>query len=127
MKKIFIALIILSSAMPIMAQEYVSKYPLQTNRETKVYDNTGSLQGFVKPTSNGQYQTYNKYHQAESKYSIKTVNNGSETKVYNHSTGSLQGYTRSASNGEIRTYDRNHQYSGKFRQDGNNLKYYPKN
>lgn len=130
MKKILISLLILNMTMPLVAEGSQSKYPLQMlnpSQNAKVYSNSGSLQGYVEPISKNKYQTYNKYHQTEGKYSTKTVSLGSETKVYNHSNGQLQGYTKTMPNGETKIYDKNHQYSGKYKQNGNNVKYYPKN
>jgi len=40
--------------------------------QTKVYNQYGSLQGYVKPTGGGQYVTYDKYHQRSGRYQVQS-------------------------------------------------------
>jgi len=73
MKKILLlALLLFTLATPCHAVQNSS------TKQTKIYDKNGSLQGYIKPESNGRVKTYNKYHQSTGYYK----KSGSKVKYY---------------------------------------------
>jgi hypothetical protein len=81
MKKVLCVILFMCFMSPAFA-EYKNEYPLQqtqNNKEVKIYSQSGSLQGYIKPTGNNQYKTYNKYHQ----YSGRYKQTGNKIKKYN--------------------------------------------
>lgn len=88
MKKLLIILVLLCVPVKTFAyqqQQWQSQVmggspSSSSNGETKFYSQTGSLNGYVKDKGQGQYVTYDKYHERTGRYQVMS---DGRIKVYN--------------------------------------------
>lgn len=82
-KKLFVLCVLFaltsSQGFSLQLQEsQLAKISGSSEKQVKIYNSRGSLQGYMKPQNNGTIKTYNKYHQYNGYYK----KDGSKVKYY---------------------------------------------